>query len=980
MNSIGNAWHIPGSFEPRSTMRNPLTGISNESKVAIFSGSQFQGSGDAGNQLAIGSAVFFKRRHVDQAWSSVPMRFDSARGNNKYYVAELPSDRFGVGDLVEYYLRLPFSDHLTTFIHGTDSTSLTTASEPIAQAAPFSFMVQAAGESASFNLGPLAARVFLDSGHILLAGPDLNGNAHANVITILPPEAQIAGHSVTFAPVSGFDALPNGLQLTYDLEGTKVTANLTSPGDGMMQFEVLNWSGVVPEQLTVAATSDGSERFFGFGERFDSLDQTGKVVKTLTIDDPGMKRDHAYKAAPWFISTRGYGFHFESSAECHFDLRATRGDRYTITHLFSTLRFRLVYGPNLQDVLTRFTGYTGRPFLPPSWVFGPWISSDIWRSGGELRYAVTNFVGNLKGRGIPASAVVFDSPWETAYNDLQFNMTQFGKGEAFEGTHYDGFASLSEMMQFLQQNGLKVICWMAPFVNVRSERETLPNRFQLNGALETVPGQNTGKASNYDEGASKGFFVRKDAGAGPLVVPWWKGEGSPVDFTNPGARNWFTGQLQRLLQQSKVATAAGGQEPAIGGFKTDDGETENTAHPPNVYVPLNAEYADGRKGTEMRNGYCLEYQKCVSGVLGDRGVLFARSGFVGCPAFPAHWPGDNEPNFGANGLPSVIVAGLSAALSGYAIWGHDVGGYQDSHFAQSAAERAELFMRWTQFGCFSPIMQMHRQVHAQKRGDFTLGSTEELRQYPWGYGAEALTNYQFFARLHTRLFPYIYTYAKEASTFGLPILRPLVLINQGDLKAREVEHSYHFGNEFLIAPIITPSTNSRAVYLPAGNWVDFWTKATHRGQQTVSWTSSNPLHFPVFLRDGSIVPLLPEGVQTLCDTNYVNNAAITALPQDLLFLIHAGSASHFRVYDGTEIDCQLSGATRVVRISSVARVVTLQVSGKKPSEVTLDGSRLAQRNTTAEFNASGDGWQFDSTSGFVFIKFSHAGGLAEVRC
>ena len=62
----------------------------------------------------------------------------------------------------------------------------------------------------------------------------------------------------------------------------------------------------------------------------------------------------------------------------------------------------------------------------------------MWRSGGEVRYAVTQF----RDRGIPASAFVFDSPWEIAYNDFQFNMTQFGQDATIEGTHYPGFASL----------------------------------------------------------------------------------------------------------------------------------------------------------------------------------------------------------------------------------------------------------------------------------------------------------------------------------------------------------------------------------------------------------------------------------------------------------------------------------------------------------------------------------------------------------
>src|ERR1700739_2480185 len=142
-------------------------------------------------------------------------------------------------------------------------------------------------------------------------------------------------------------------------------------------------------------------------------------------------------------------------------MRAPRPDRYVVRHLFNTLAVNVVYGPRLTDVLSRFTAYAGRPDPLPPFAFGPWISSDAWRSGGEVRYAVTKF----RERGIPASMFVFDSPWETAYNDFTFNMTQFGKDGTFEGVYFGGFASLADMMTFFQRNGLKVMCWMTPFVN-----------------------------------------------------------------------------------------------------------------------------------------------------------------------------------------------------------------------------------------------------------------------------------------------------------------------------------------------------------------------------------------------------------------------------------------------------------------------------------------------------------------------------------
>jgi hypothetical protein len=83
-------------------------------------------------------------------------------------------------------------------------------------------------------------------------------------------------------------------------------------------------------------------------------------------------------------------------------MRAGAPDRIVVANRLATLKFNLVYGPVLTDVLTRCTGYTGRPPLSPRWAFRPWISSDIWRSGGEVRYAVTQF----RDRGIPASALV----------------------------------------------------------------------------------------------------------------------------------------------------------------------------------------------------------------------------------------------------------------------------------------------------------------------------------------------------------------------------------------------------------------------------------------------------------------------------------------------------------------------------------------------------------------------------------------------
>jgi alpha-D-xyloside xylohydrolase len=815
--------------------------------------------------------------------------------------------------------------------------------------------------------GPLEARISQGTGGIALAGPDRTGTTLANVINFRPAVIHVAGVARTVGKVTSTTPIANGLRLSQDAGGVIVISQLTFPSAGVMRYEVTDWSGLQPDQTTIAADSDENEHFYGFGEKFNSLDQAGNVVRIETFDNPGNKGDRSYKVAPWFISTRGYGFLLDSTARSTFDMRAATG-HYSITNSVGSLAYNVVYGPALTDVLSRYTGLTGRPSLPPAFAFGTWISSDIWRDGGEVRYAV----GTFRDRGIPVSAFVFDSPWEISYNDLTFNIpgpafhlldpqnTQFGHSGTFEGTPNEGFKSLAEMMTFFRENGLKVICWMTPFVNTSSNNED-------------VRGQNLGEAK--PAGKKPELFVQASKGGPPLVVPWWKGRGSPIDFTNPAARAWLSDRLNGLIEACMVDTKSG-KETAIGGFKTDDGEFSNGT---NTYIPETAVYSDGRTGKEFVNGYCLEYHRTVHGVLGKDGVLFARSGFTGSQAFPGCWAGDNEPNFGEqNGLPSVVVAGLSAAMSGFSIWGHDVGGYQNNHF--SPVSPADLFIRWTQFGCFSPIMQMHRQVDGTN-----------LRQYPWGYpeagettsNNRALDNFRFYATLHTRLFPYLYTQAKQSTETGLPILRPLVLIHPDDPRTVPVSHTYYFGGDLLVAPVIKAGALDRDLYLPEGDWVDFWTDERHGGKQDVHWT--NPAapavpasKIPVFARLGAIIPLiLGDDVQTLCDENYVNDSGVKTWDGGLEIRIYPVGDSTFTMFDGTEIRCVVSATGTTVKLTSKARGVELRVLAPRPaSGVRLGVAVLPESPSAATFASAASAWRSDPA--VLHVKFSHTGGTTTV--
>ncbi len=944
--TLGTCFHIPNNAEVSDlTMRSPVDGITSNTTVFLYTGNQFQGAGNPGNQSQLGSTCYF-RNATNSAWSAAPMAFWQASGNNKYFTNSILPNTFNAGDTVQYYFRDGYDDHLPTYIGGNDAKY---ELEADAQAHPNTYTVvplmQPSGPYVAYTniVGSTLheIRAYLNTGHISLLGPDLNGNPLANVVTIAPGSATVNGQSVGIGAVRSVTTIANGLQLVQVFGATNIISQVTFALPGVMRYEVIDWGAQVISATAISAPSDASEHVYGFGEKFNAFDQSGNKVRILTDDPPGDKGDASYKVSPWFISTRGYGFHLDSSALSYFDMRNSAADRYTISNMIGSafsgyvtnaLKYNIVYGPKLTDVLTRFTGYTGRPPLPPAWTFGPWMSSDIWQNGGQVRYVLTK----MRERNIPGNVFVFDSPWETSYNDFTWNMSQWNANGTYEGTNWSGFATLGDMMTFFRTNGWKVVCWMTPFVNTSS-------------FSDGVPGQNTGTAANYATGLASNYFVRAVSGGttNVLSVGWWKGTGSPVDFTNPNATLWLQNQLSNLVAQSGNV---------IGGFKTDDGESGN---PPGSYIPSNALYADGRTGVEMQNGYALEYHRAIWNVLGTNGVLFSRSGFTGTQAFPGGWAGDNQPNFGeSNGLPSVIVASQSAAMSGYSIWSHDIGGYQDSNWSSTPEN---LFIRWTQFGSFSPIMQMHRQVG--------LGLI-----YPWSFGDDALTNYQYFAQLHTALFPYIYSYALQSATNGIPIMRPLVLMNQADPNVYGVKHTYMFGNELLVSPIITNNATSRLVYLPQGNWYDYFTGTRYTGAQTITWNNANQHQMPLFAREGAIVPMISTNTQTLLDFSYTGNANLIAPDSSLQFLVYPTTNSTFSVYDGTQLTCQSNGTVTALSLTSTLRPIQLRILTTAPAGVERDGVRLPKFTNATAYASASLGWYYDASSGFLQAKFYHLGG------
>ena len=179
-----------------------------------------------------------------------------------------------------------------------------------------------------------------------------------------------------------------------------------------------------------------------------------------------------------------------------------------------------------------------------------------------------------------------------------------------------------------------------------------------------------------------------------------------------------------------------------------------------------------------------------------------------------------------------MVAVLSGACSGFSNLSHDVGGY----LGHSLVERCppELLVRWLQFGCFAPLMQAHARM------------LQEL----WHYGERVLDLYRVYVLLHEQPVPYVRAAAATAARTGVPIIRPLCLIDPSDPRVWSITDAYGHGPSLWVAPVLDEGAREREVALPRGRWIETWSRSEIAGGREL--TVPAPLgRIPVRLADGT---------------------------------------------------------------------------------------------------------------------------------
>nr|SIP63157.1 Alpha-xylosidase (EC 3.2.1.-) [uncultured bacterium] len=407
---------------------------------------------------------------------------------------------------------------------------------------------------------------------------------------------------------------------------------------------------------------DVGECVYGLGERFTPFIKNGQTVDMWNADG-GTASELAYKNIPFYMTNRGYGVLVEDSSDVSFEIASEKVERAQFSVEGETLVYDVIYGGTPKATLGLYTALTGRPPLLPAWSFGLWLSTSFTTNYDEA--TASSFIDGMAERDIPLSVFHFDCYWMKGYNwcDFAWDPQTFPDPEGMLRRYHD--------------KGLRVCCWMNPYVAQPSPL--------------------------FREGMENGYLIKRTNGDVWQTDLWQAGMGI-VDVTNPDARAWYCGYLKRLLAQG------------VDCLKTDFGER----------IPVkDVVYFDGSSPLHMHNYYSFLYNQMVFETIREvRGegeaIVFARSATVGGQQFPVHWGGDNSASYVS--MAETLRAGLSMSCSGFGYWSHDISGFEST-------APADVYKRWVQFGLLSSHSRLHGSSSYRVPWAFDEESVDVLRRF-----------------------------------------------------------------------------------------------------------------------------------------------------------------------------------------------------------------------------------------------------------
>ncbi|MFC8846522.1 MULTISPECIES: TIM-barrel domain-containing protein [unclassified Micromonospora] len=675
------------------------------------------------------------------------------------------------------------------------------------------------------------AAVALDFG--APAAPASQVDGHLAAAAAAPPDT--GGRTVWIARATAAD------DTTYAILGATATGEAVTseqfpvrplrwrPDGGRLEVVDPDWVDVLdPASVQWLTGTDGARRVrfalrladaehvVGFGERFHAVDQRGEILDATVFEQYKRQGHRTYLPMPYAVVTggRGWGFHLVTSRRTWYDVGATTPDRILVEAdlggadgppVERTLRLRL-YGGDPASVLSAFLAETGRPEVPPAWVFRPWMSGNEWNTQDRVLAEVRRSLAE----GVPVGAVVIEA-WSdestfVAFRDAEYPVHSDGAPHRLADFTFPADGAWPDpraMVEELHAAGVRVLLWQIPLV-------------------PTDRGDHGQVAADLATMAERRYAVREADGSPHHNRGWWFPGALLPDWTNPAARQWWLAKRRYLVE-----------EVGVDGFKTDGGE-HAWGH--------DLRYFDGSRGDETNNLFAVQYAAAYHELMrsaGVDGVTFSRAGFTGSAAYPAHWAGDEDSTWAA--YRASITAGLTAGVSGLFFWGWDLAGFS------GPVPDAELYLRSAAAACFAPIMQYHSEFnhHRAPSNDRTPWNIAERSADPG-----VLAVFRRFAQLRDELVPYLVEQAKRSVATGRPLMRPLFFDHPADSRVWDWPAQWQLGDDLLVAPVTEPGATRWRVYLPAGEWTDFFTGERHTGPVEVD--RPVPLdEIPVYRRVGA---------------------------------------------------------------------------------------------------------------------------------
>ncbi len=330
----------------------------------------------------------------------------------------------------------------------------------------------------------------------------------------------------------------------------------------------------------------------------------------------------------------------------------------------------------------------------------------------------------------------------------------------------------------------------------------------------------------YVEGVEKKMFcTRAD---GPLMRgKVWPGECHFPDFTHPRVREWWADQFQDFMQSGIHGIWNDMNEPAvleIGTFPHD------TRHDYDGH-PCSHRKAHNVYGMQMARA---SFEGTKQAIFPRRPFLLTRSGYAGVQRYAAVWTGDNLSTWEHLWIANIQCQRLS--ISGLSFCGSDVGGFIGEC-------SPELMVRWMQLAAFHPLFRTH-------------SSRDYSEREPWSYGEPYTSAIRTAIELRYRLLPYFYTVFWRYHTYGTPFLLPLNFLDQDDPETRYRMEEFGVGRHMVVCPITQPGSTGRKMFLPRGEWYNYWTDHPQVGGEEF-FAPATLSTWPVYVRAGATIPHYP---------------------------------------------------------------------------------------------------------------------------